>query len=299
MDVRVLRYFLAVAREESISGAAEALHLSQPTLSRQLMDLEAELGKPLFLRGSRRITLTEHGILLRKRAAEILELVEKATAELTAAEDTVAGDVFIGAGETQGVHLLTRAAQKLQAQYPQVHFHIFSGDTMDVSEKLDKGLIDFGLLFEPIDAGKYGVYRLPVHDTWGILMRRDSALAQKGAVTAADLSDKPLISSRLLSEKHPLDPWFQKDLHTLNIVATYSLLYNASLMVDDGLGYALCLGGIINTAGSNLCFRPLAPEVPAHMGIIWKKHQVFSKASEKFLEILRQETQQQFPSTAK
>lgn len=290
MDIRVLRYFLAVAREESISGAAESLHLSQPTLSRQLMDLEEELGKPLFIRGSRRITLTEHGTLLRKRASEILTLVEKTTSELTADEGTVSGDVYIGAGETQGVHFLTQAAYEVQRQYPQVHFHISSGDTVDVTEQLDKGLIDFGLLFEPINTAKYSVYHLPIYDVWGVLMRRDSPLAQKEVITPGDLADKALITSRLINEKHALDTWFQQRVPSLNIVATYSLIYNASLMVDDGLGYALCLGGIINTTGdSTLCFRPLAPEVHANMGIVWKKFQVFSKASEKFLSVLRRE----------
>lgn len=290
MELRVLRYFLAVAREESISGAAESLHLSQPTLSRQLMDLENEIGKTLFIRGSRRITLTETGTLLRKRASEILDLVEKTTNELTAAEETLSGDIYIGAGETQAVHFLTQTARKLQEQYPQLHFHISSGDTVDVSGHLDKGLIDFGLIFEPINTSKYGVYHLPIYDTWGVLMRRDSPLAEKETVIAADLVDQPLITSRIMGEKHPLDSWFQQDLASLNIAATYSLLYNASLMVDDGLGYALCLGGIINTSGdSSLCFRPLTPEVPAHMGIVWKKYQVFSRASEKFLELLQQE----------
>ena len=156
MDIRVLRYFLAVAREESISGAAESLNLSQPTLSRQLMDLEEELGKSLFIRGSRRITLTEHGVLLRKRASEIIDLVEKTTNELTAAEEVITGDIYIGAGETEAVHFLTRTARQMQKQYPQVHFHISSGDTADVVGQLDQGLIDFGLLGN-IDDKKYNV----------------------------------------------------------------------------------------------------------------------------------------------
>lgn len=290
MELRVLRYFLALAREESISGAAEALHLSQPTLSRQLMDLEEELGKPLFIRGSRRITLTEQGLLLRKRATEILDLVEKTVSEITADEETVTGDVYIGAGETHGVHFLTQTAHKVQKQYPDIHFHISSGDTVDVTEKLDNGLIDFGLLFEPINTAKYGVFHLQACDAWGVLMRKDSPLARKEAITVEDLEDKPLITSRLIDERHPLRVWFSKSFHTLNIVATYSLLYNASLMVSDGLGYALCLEGIINTTGdSDLCFRPLTPGISAHMGIAWKKFQVFSKASEKFMSFLQQE----------
>lgn len=288
MELRVLRYFLALAREESISGAAESLHLSQPTLSRQLMDLEDELGKPLFIRGSRRITLTESGILLRRRASEILDLVEKTTNEIMASEETVAGDIYIGAGETQQLHFLTRTAREVQTQYPEIHFHISSGDTMDVTEQLDKGLIDFGLMFEPINTAKYNVHHLPDYDIWGILMRRDSPLAHKAALSPKDIEDIPLIISRAVSEKHPLNTWLGKDVSSLNIISTYSLLYNASIMVADGLGYALCLGGIIHTSEDNgLLFLPLEPEVPAHMGIVWKKFQVFSKASEVFLSALQ------------
>ena len=292
MDIRVLRYFLAVAREESISGAAESLHLSQPALSRQLADLEKELGKSLFIRGSRRITLTEHGILLRKRAGEILALVEKTTNELTAADEMITGDIFIGAGETEGVHFLTRAARQLQKQYPQVHFHISSGDTADVVDQLDKGLIDFGLLFGNIDDKKYNVLTLPAYDTWGFIMRRDDPLAQQEYVTDEDMAGKPLIVNRSIKDSSMLydDPLFK------NVVATYSLIYNGSLMVADGLGYMLCLDKILNLSGdSPLCFRPLMPPAKAYMGIAWKKFQVFSKASEKFLAMLRSELIQQGP----
>lgn len=290
MELRVLRYFLAMAREESISGAAEHLHLSQPTLSRQLMDMEQELGVKLFLRGNRRITLTEEGTLLRKRAEEILALVEKTVGELTAMESELSGELYIGAGETEGVHFLTRTVRQIQKQHPQLRFHISSGDTMDVMEQLDKGLIDFGLLFDPINQAKYNFYQLPVRDTWGILMRRDSPLAQKKTVRAKDLLDKPLIISRNLPEGSPLDSWLGRSLLGLNIAATYNLAYNASLMVEDGIGYALTLDGIINTSGDSLlCFRPLAPALHAHMSVVWKKYQVFSRAAEKFIEALRQE----------
>lgn len=290
MELRVLRYFLAVAREESICGAAESLHLSQPTLSRQLMDLEAELGKKLFIRGSRRITLTEDGALLRKRAEEILDLVEKTTGELTAEPADLAGDIYIGAGETRGVHFLTQAARRLQERNPQVHFHISSGDTDDVTEKLDKGLIDFGLLFDPINTIKYSACPLPTVDTWGILLRRDHLLAEKPFLTAEDAAGLPLIISRRFKDAHTLEDWFGQGFDALNIVASYSLLYNASLMVEDGLGAALCLDGIINTAGdSPLCFRPFHPPIRAGMSVVWKKYQVFSRAAEAFLELLRQE----------
>ena len=285
MDIRVLRYFLAVARVESISGAAEYLHLSQPTLSRQLSDLEAEIGKPLFIRGSRRITLTEHGILLRRRAAEIVDLMEKTTGELTAAEDAVAGDIYVGAGETEAVHFLTYAARSLRDRYPDVHFHIASGDTVDVTEALDRGTIDFGLLFDPIDANKYSAIALPAYDTWGVIMRRDDPLAEKTYVTVSDMDGKPLIVSRAMLEPGVLSG----QPISVNMVGSYSLVYNGSLMVADGLGYMLCLDKILNVTGdSPLCFRPLMPEVKAHMSVVWKKYQVFSKPSQKFLEVLRQ-----------
>ena len=196
MELRVLRYFLAVAREESICRAAEYLHLSQPTLSRQLSDMEKELGKTLFIRGSRRITLTEEGSLLRKRASEILDLVEKTASELTSPGDSISGDIYIGAGETEALRFLTQRARQLQEQHPRICFHISSGDTADVTEQLDKGLIDFGLLFDPINHSKYSALQLPVCDTWGILMREDSPLAQKDAVTSGDLLDQPLVIPR-------------------------------------------------------------------------------------------------------
>ena len=292
MDIRVLRYFLAVAREESISGAAESLNLSQPTLSRQLMDLEEELGKSLFVRGSRRITLTEHGVLLRKRASEIVDLVEKTTNELTAAEEMITGDIYIGAGETEAVHFLTRAARQMQKQHPQVHFHISSGDTADVVEQLDNGLIDFGLLLGDIDDKKYNIIPLPTYDIWGFIMRRDDPLAQKEYVTEEEMAGKPLIVNRGIMDSSMLydQPLFK------NTVATYSLVYNGSLMVADGLGYMLCLDKILNLSGdSPLCFRPLMPLLQTHMSIAWKKFQVFSKASEKFLALLRDELIQQDP----
>ena len=287
MDIRVLRYFLAVAREESISGAAESLHLSQPTLSRQLSDLEEEIGKTLFIRGSRRITLTEHGTLLRKRAGEIIDLMEKTTKELTASEESIAGDIYIGAGETEAVHYLTRAARRLQERYPEVHFHIASGDTVDVIEQLDKGLIDFGLLFGAVDEKKYSSIALPSYDVWGIIMLRDDPLAQKEFVTAADMEGKPLIVSRASPESGSL---FGQVISN-NVVGSYSLVYNGSLMVADGLGYMLCLDKILNVTGdSPLCFRPLMPEIKAHMSVVWKKYQVFSKASQAFLSVLKEDS---------
>lgn len=288
MELRVLEYFLAVTREQSISGAAEYLHLSQPTLSRQLKDMEEELGKQLMIRGNRKITLTEEGMILRKRAEEILELVQKTEHEITVSDDVIAGDVYIGAGETDAVRLLAKAGQRLQSEYPDIHYHISSGDTTDVLESLDKGLIDFGLIFSEIDTSKYEYLEFPVKDIYGILMRKDSPLSEKNSISPKDLWDKPLIFNRNTHDGDLLTSWLGKSLSELNIAATYNLLFNASLMVDEGLGYAFALDKIINTTGnSNLCFVPCEPSLGACMNLIWKKYQIFPKAAKKFLEELQ------------
>ena len=284
MELRVLQYFLAVTREQSISGAAESLHLSQPTLSRQLKEMEDELGKQLFIRGNRRVTLTEEGMILRKRAEEIMELVKKAEDEISLSDETVAGDITIGAGETDGVRLLAKVARKVQNECPLVHFHIVSGDRVTVSEDMDKGLIDFGLLFGEIDTSKYEYMRIPYKDSFGVLMRRDSPLAKKEIIMPEDLLDKPLILSRQMIHDSNIPALFHCSADKLNIVATYNLLFNGSLMVDEGMGYAICLDKIINVSGeSSLCFRPLEPRMEDSMNLVWKKYQVFTKASEKFM----------------
>ena len=289
MDVRVLRYFLAVAQEESISGAAEYLHLTQPTLSRQLMDLEQELGKKLLIRGSRKVTLTEDGLLLRKRAGEIVALVDKTESEFHDAEDDISGEIYIGGGETAAMRLIAKTAKDLQKQYPHIRYHLFSGNADDVMERLDKGLLDFGLLIEPMDLKKYDHFRLPGTDTWGVLMRQDSPLAEKDMIYPKDLWKVPLLISRQSMIEHGLSDWIRKDHNELNIIATYNLLFNAALMVEAGMGYAICLDKLVNTMDtSGLCFRPLAGSQGAGMDIAWKKYQVFSKASQKFLERLQE-----------
>lgn len=291
MELRVLQYFLAVAREQSISAAAESLHLSQPTLSVQLKGLEEELGKPLLVRGkkgSRKVTLTEEGMLLRKRAEEILSLVQKTETEISCSEETVVGDISIGAGETQSIRLFAKAANALQELYPDIHFHIFSGNSIYVTEQLDKGLIDFGLVYGPVDFSKYESMKIPVRDIWGVLMRKDDPLAEKESVSPEDLWDKPLIISNQKSDDWALRAWLKKDPEKLNIVATYNLLFNASLLTSEGFGYTLCFDQLINTAGdSNLCFRPLCPRLESEASIIWKKYQVLSKPADKYLRQLQ------------
>ena len=290
MELRVLQYFLAVAREQNITAAAESLFLSQPTLSRQLKELEEELGKQLLIRGKRQITLTEEGMILRKRAEEIMELVKKAEDEISLSDNVIAGDITVGAGETDGMRILAKVVNSLQKDHPLIHFHIVSGDKVNVIEDLDRGLIDFGLLFGPVDTAKYECIRIPYKDTWCVIMRKDAPLAEKSFITADDLWDKPLIVSRQGFKSDELREFFANEHEKLNIVATYNLLYNGSLMVDEGMGYAISFDKLINVSGnSNLCFRPLFPKIEATPSLIWKKYQVFTKATSHFLQKLKED----------
>ena len=287
MELRVLRYFLAVAREQSISAAAESLHLTQPTLSTQLKALEEELGKQLLIRGSkgsRKVLLTEEGQILRKRAEEILSLVHRTEEEITCSEEVLVGDVYIGAGETDIVRLFARTATAIQKEHPDVHVHIFSGNADYVLENLDNGLIDFGLVFGEPDPQKYESLPISQRDSWGVLMRRDAPLAQKEHITPEDLWDKPLILSHQRGDDFR---WLKREESQLRIVATYNLVYNASLLVDEGLGYALCFDKLINTCGSSLCFRPCAPPLESSAHLVWKRYPVFSKAAKAFLACLQ------------
>ncbi len=291
MELRVLQYFLAIAREQSIIRAAESLHLSQPTLSTQIKAMEEELGKQLLIRGtkgSRKVTLTEEGMILRKRAEEILNLVRKTEQEISLSDQIIVGNVYIGAGETDAVRIIAKAARELYKTYPGIHYHISSGNAQFVIEQLDKGLIDFGIVFGSVDHTKYNSVEMPFKDTWGVLMRKDSPLAAKTAVSPKDLWDKPLIVSQQEENQGALTDWMQKEISELEIIASYNLLFNASLMVEEGLGYAIGFDKIINTSDTSiLCFRPLTPKREAGMSMIWKKYQIFSKASEKFMDEIK------------
>ena len=264
--------------------------MTQPPLSRQLKDLEDELGKKLLIRGSKKVTLTEDGMLLRKRAEEMIDLMEKTKAELTSSDENISGEIYIGGGETDAVSLFAQTAGKLQKKYPQIHYHIYSGDAEIVMEKLDKGLIDFGLLVGPVDVSRYDYMRLPVNDIWGVLMRKDAPLAEKDVICAEDLWEKPLILSHQAYSGSDISVWLGKDAHRLNVVMTYNLIYNAAHFVKTGFGYAITLDKLINTTGnSELRFRPLYPTLEAGLCIVWKKYQVFSRASKQFLNQLRAE----------
>lgn len=285
MELRVLRYFLAVAREETISAAAEYLHLSQPSLSRQLMDLEKELGKLLFVRGNRKIALTEDGELLRRRATEIITLVEKTESEIQDSNEPISGNIYIGGDETNATRFIAKAAKSLQKAHPYIQYHMYSGTSDDVKERLDKGLLDFGVLVGPFDHTKYDSIKLPTRDRLGVLMRKDSPLAKQEFVKPEDLYNLPLIISRKSMALENQLEWLGKSTDELNVVGTYNLIYNASLLVEEGLGYAIGLEKPLYSQSEGLlCFRPLSPVQEITMDLVWKKYQVFSKTSEKFLQ---------------
>lgn len=289
MDIKVLEYFLAVAREENITKAAESLHMTQPPLSRQLKELEDEIGKQLFIRGSKKITLTVEGHLLCKRAEELVSLMNKIKLELSSNEE-IGGDVFIGSGESDAFKMIAKTIKTIQKDHPSIKYHIYSGDANLVTDKLDRGLVDFGLLVEPFDISKYDYIRLPVKDIWGVLMPKSSPLANKETITPEDLWDKPLIISHQSYVSDEMLSWLAKDKSQLNIVATYDLLYNATHLVKEGVGYTIALDKLITITGeSNICFKPLSPLSEAGLCIVWKKYQVFSRASEIFLKEIKKE----------
>lgn len=290
MEIRHLKYFLATSMEESITNAAHSLHITQPTLSKQLMELEDELGRKLFIRGNRRLTLTEDGLLFKKRAREIVDLIDKTKSELAVDNSQIGGEISIGSGETDAMRIIARIVKKLKSEHPALRFNLYSGNSDDVTDRLDKGLLDFGILIEPSDIQRYDYIKLPINDIWGVLMRCDSPLASLKAITPADLIDKPVIISRQTLVRNELSGWFGVDIEKMNIAATYNLVFNASLMVDEGVGYALCLDKLVKMTGDScLVFRPLVPALKTELIIVWKKYQVFSKATQIFLDTLQEE----------
>lgn len=297
MELRVLRYFLTVVREQSFSAAAEKLHLTQPTLSRQIMELERELGTQLIVRGGkgRRIGLTEQGQLLRRRAEELLELSEKTQQEIRGWNQKTAGDVFIGGGETEAMRLVARTAVRLQKEYPGIRYHLHSGNLEQAAYRLDKGLLDFALVVGEADLTKYEFLRLPYQDIWGLLLRRDHPLAEKSSVTKQDLEGLPLLISRqtLVHTNSEVSLWYGTSLDNLPLVGTYNLIHNAALLVEEGFGCALTIDKLVHAVGPHtLKFIPLEPKVGAGVNLVWKKSQVFSPAAQLFLDRFRRDLQQ-------
>ena len=283
MEIRVLRYFLEVAREGSVTRAAERLHISQPTLSKQLKDLERELGKKLFVRSSFSVRLTDEGMLLRKRAEDILDMVNKTAKEFKALGQITGGDIHIGCAESEGIKHLARRIRAVQEQVPGIRVHLYSGDTDDLAERLDRGLLDFAVIAQAVDLSKYNYVELPGADTWGVVMRKDAALAQKEAVRIDDLLDLPLIVSRQ-GLREDIPKLFGEQVDRLNVTATLNLTYNGSVLAREGLGYVLTFDKLVDTSReSELCFRPLTPSLETKLYFIWKKYQVFTPVAELLL----------------
>ncbi|HJI41780.1 MAG TPA: LysR family transcriptional regulator [Veillonellaceae bacterium] len=290
MEIRVLRYFLAVAQEGSVTRAARALHLTQPTLSRQIRELEEELGQTLFSRGGRELSLTREGLLLRQRAEEIVGLAEITEKEFRSlGEKTVSGDLSLGCGESKALSFVTDALKVLQDEHPLIIPHFFSGNGEIVMDRLDKGLLDFAVLMGAENTERYSSLPLPNHDTWGLLMDKDDPMAQKKAITAEDLLDIPLILSSQSLSRDELSGWLGFPMSRLHIAATYTLLFNGSLMVRSGLGYALCFDHIAPSGkDSPFAFRPLSPLLTSPLSLVWKKHQILSAPAEAFLAKIRE-----------
>lgn len=287
IETRLLQYFLAVAEEQSITKAAEYLHISQPTLSKQMMDLEEALGRQLLVRGRKKITLTEEGTFLRGRAQEIISLMDKTESAFRENEQSISGDVYIGCGEHRSTFTIMQIIRSIQEEYPDIRFHFFSSNADAIIERLDKGLLDMGFLLEPEITPRYDYKKLPLREAWGILMRKDSPLADVETISFAMLADLPLIMPSQTSNRGRMKAYFTEANVNPHVVSTYNLIYNAGLMVEAGIGYALCIDELINTAGSHpLTFRPLSPELYSDVYLFTKKYQVLSKAAKLFLSRL-------------
>ena len=289
MDIRVLRYFLTVVREESITRAAEVLHITQPTLSRQLVQLEESLGIRLFHRGTRKITLTNEGMLLRRRAEEILELLNKTEKELAFQEEMVEGCISVGCGELAAVRILSELFQSFSKKHTRVTYDLFTATADQVKERMESGLIDIGLLLEPIDMDKYDYIRLGIREHWGVLMRPDDPLAGKEFVTAKDLAGLPVIMARRSHVQNEVSNWFGEYFKDLNILFKSNLPTNGAVMVQEGLGYAMVVRGLLDSLWDEekICFKPLYPELSATTVLAWKRQQPFSRATEMFIEHIK------------
>ena len=285
MEIRVLRYFLMVAREENITRAAELLHVTQPTLSRQLMQLEEELGVKLFQRSNHSIRLTEDGMLLRKRAQDIVSLADKTENEFHHKEETVVGEIAIGSGETRNVQSLAEIISGFQKEYPGVRYDLYTANADDIKERLDRGLLDIGLLMEPVDISKYNFVRLEKRERWGVLVRQDSELAQKDIATPADLVHIPLMLVKRALVQNELANWFGDYYDQIHVIGTYNLINNAAVMVENGIGAALCFK--LENAFSNLRFIPLSPAIDTGAVLVWKKNQMTSRAAHRFIEFVK------------
>lgn len=287
MEIRVLRYFLETAREGNMTRAAERLHVTQPTLSKQIKELETELGKKLFIRGNFNVTLTEEGMILRKRAEDLLSIAEKIETEFKNMDSITGGDVYIGCAESYLIKYLAKAVKNLNEKYENIHYHITSGGTEQVIEKLERGILDMAFIVEPPELSKYNYLDIPEADKWGIYMLRDCPLTQKEYITVDDLLPYPVFCSEQ-SVKADLPRWAGEKAEKLNVIANFNLANNSFVFVHEGLGLGLSFEKIIEVNdNTDLVFRPLEPPLYNKMCVIWKKYQMFTPVAELLLEEIK------------
>lgn len=284
METRVLRYFLTAAQEENITRAAELLHTSQSNVSKQLAALEDLLGQKLFERGSRKITLTEEGIFLRKRAQEIIELTDRTENDMRSLNQAVSGTVHIGGVETQLMKWIGKSMAALSRLHPQIRYDFFSGSVAELTDMLHKGLLDFALLVAPADMQRYNYIKLPANDRFGLLLRRDSPLAEQPTIKPEDIKDSPVWVAHQQLGTNVLSSWLGRDVESLHVISTFNLITTPAMMVECGMGMAFTFDRLVNTEGTGLCFRPLEPAVEAELYLVWKKYDRFTKAGELFLK---------------
>lgn len=291
MEIRVLKYFLAVAREGNITKAAEMLHITQPTLSRQLMQLEDELGAALFVRGKRKIVLTDVGLLLKRRAEEIVTLSEKTELEISNQENEVSGEIVLACGITEATVTMGKYIKKFKQLYPDVSFHVRNGNSDFIIESIDNGLVDIGFVIEPVNLEKLNFLRLNSPEIWGVLMKNDSPLAQKEYITASDLENVPIINSGRIETQNLFKTWIGEEQYKkLHFVAVSELTTTASILVENDIGYAIVIEGAVHHAiGENLCFRPLSPQLTTSSLVVWKKYQSFGFTLSKFIDFISKE----------
>ena len=283
MEIRILKYFLAVAQEENITKAAEILHTTQPNLSRQLNQLEEETGKKLFKKENRKIILTEEGMFLRKRAQEIVDLTERTESELNLYGQVTSGDVYIGGIETNGMRFVENIMINIQNNNPSIKFHLHSESTFEIIEAIDKGLFDFGIVGEPINLQKYNYLKFPIKDTWGILMNKNSPLAKLDYITSEDMKNKKILFAEQQNDSNLLSGWLEKDMKNINSVGSFNLVTTPSMLIEQADYYLFCFDKLVNTANKELCFKPLKPELETSLYLIWKKYQIFSEPAKLFL----------------
>ena len=285
VELRTLRYFLAAAQEGNITRAADILHITQPTLSRQIMELERELGTTLMLRGKNGLTLTDDGLFFRQRAEEIVELADRLEQNFTERKSDVSGLIAIGASESVGSRLFARLIKRFSDKYPLIQFYLYNEMADNIKDRLEKGLVDVGLLLEPVDTSRYDFVRLSQKETWGILMRDDHPLAERKTIAPDEIAEYPLILPLRERVRNEILNWMRKEEKDLTIPLSYTLLSNAALMVEAGLGCAFCLDGALAIHSSpHLSFVPISPEHTTRSVLVWKKNQMFSPATALFIQ---------------